>query len=375
MTFQDEFKKLEQEYQTGIWKEERRQLKETLLSRPVILYGLGFFGGVIVKNLSKEGIAVKHFCDGKKRGMDPETGLSILSPQELAEQYADANVVISVANPSTEQAVYETILTLGFDKKQIFRFKDAYQFMRKSRVEQVSMSLEEFRQYLEGYERAYSLFQDDTSRKIILETIENYLFNRLFEYDPPKESYFPEEFSFGQQEVFIDGGLYTGDTTEEFIRRMNGEYSRIIGFDIDEKNLEAAHKSLDAVPNVEIVSKGLWDSAGMMAAELGIMAGSNIKEGGADRVELVSLDELFADVPADQYPTFIKLDIEGSEQQALLGAKTILKESMPKLAVCAYHKPEDLYVLPELIRKLNPKYRFFMRHYSPYIWDTVLYAY
>ena len=122
MSFQEELKKIEDRYYKKEWKQARQELKERLLSRPIVLYGLGFFGGVIVKNFANEGIPVQCFCDSKKRGIDAETGLKILSPQELTEQYSDANIVISVANPSTEKSVYHTVLSLGFGKKQIFSF-------------------------------------------------------------------------------------------------------------------------------------------------------------------------------------------------------------------------------------------------------------
>ncbi len=375
MSFQEELKKIEDRYYKKEWKQARQELKERLLSRPIVLYGLGFFGGVIVKNFANEGISVQCFCDSKKHGIDAETGLKILSPQELTEQYSDANIVISVANPSTEKSVYHTVLSLGFGKKQIFSFQDAYQFMRKSRVEQVSLTLEELREYLDGYARSYDSFADENSRKVILETINNYLFHQLFTYEPPQNSYFPEAFTLCENEIFIDGGLYTGDTTEKFIERMGGKYARIIGFDIDEKNLAVARENLKAKPGVEIIPKGLWNCTAVMDAELGIMAGSNVKEGASAQVELTDLDSFFSQLPKEDYPTFIKLDVEGSEKQALLGAEKIIREASPKLAVCAYHKPEDLYVLPELIKQLNPQYQFFLKHYSPYIWDTVLYAY
>lgn len=375
MSFKEKFKTIEREYNSMEWNKTRQQLKNKIVSRPIVLYGVGFFGAVIVRNFRNEGMKVECFCDSNKQGTDTETGLRIISPKELNEKHSQANVIISVANPSTEQAVYETILKLGFDEKQIFHFKDAYQFITQSRVERVSLTMEELRNHLDGYERAYDLFTDETSKNIVLQTVHNYLFHTLFQYDTPTESYFPEQFSFSDNEVFIDGGIYTGDTTEEFIKRTNQKYARIIGFDIDENNLSVARKNLIGLDNVEIIPKGLWNQATVMNAELGIMAGSNLNEKAENQVELVSLDEIFKQGYIQDYPTFIKLDIEGSEKEALLGAKKIIQKVKPKLAVCVYHKPEDMYLIPELIKKLNPEYKLFMRHYSPYIWDTVLYAY
>lgn len=375
MNFTDEYLKIKEEYSRFQWKKEKQALKDKLLERPIILYGVGFFGGVIVKNFIAEGINVECFCDSNKKGVDQETGLKIISPNELKKEYYNANVLISVANPSTEQAIYEAVEKLGFDKRQIFHFRDAYKFIRKSRVEQVSLKLSEFEQLVNGYNHVFDFLSDKKSKEIVLQTIRSYLFNDLFTYDPPNESYFPEQFKLSDNEVFIDGGLYTGDTTQEFIRRVNSHYKQIIGFDIDQNNLSVAHKNLDFMQGVTIIEKGLWDCTVSKNAELGIMAGSNINSNASDVVDLTSLDEVFANISSDDYPTFIKLDIEGSEKQALLGAQNIIKSAKPKLAVCVYHKPEDIFVLTDLIKSINGDYNFFLRHYSPYIWDTVLYAY
>lgn len=68
------------------------------------------------------------------------------------------------------------------------------------------------------------------------------------------------------------------------------------------------------------------------------------------------------------------MDIEGAEYEALEGSKEILKRYSPKLAICLYHKPEDIYKLPLLIHEMNPNYKFYIRHYSDYRTDTLLYA-
>lgn len=375
MNFQKIINKVTERYQSDDWKNEIKTLKERLISKPVILYGVGFFGAVIVRSFKESGIDVQCFCDSNKRGIDVETKLEIISPEELRNSYFDSNVVISVANPSTEKAVYERIISLGFEKDRVFSFRDAYMFIKKSRVETVSLTLDDFNKLKDGYNQAFEMFKDDNSRKIIVETINSYLFHDTFEYENPVDSYFPAQIKLSDHEVFIDGGLYTGDTTEEFIKRTNGSYSKIYGFDIDENNLIYARKNLEKMKNVEIISKGLWRKKDFLNAELGIMAGSNIKENAENVVELVSLDELFIEKPVDEYPSFIKLDIEGSEKEALLGASKIISSVKPKLAICVYHKPEDIFVLSQLIKKLNPDYKIFLKKYSPYIWDTVMYAY
>lgn len=73
--------------------------------------------------------------------------------------------------------------------------------------------------------------------------------------------------------------------------------------------------------------------------------------------------------------TFIKMDIEGSEIPALNGAKNIILRDKPKLAICIYHKPDDLWKIPLMLKDWVPEYRMHLRHYGRRYYGTVLYAY
>lgn len=76
----------------------------------------------------------------------------------------------------------------------------------------------------------------------------------------------------------------------------------------------------------------------------------------------------------DEKVTFIKMDIEGAEYEALLGAKETIQKNKPKLAISIYHKPEDIISIPKLIKSMVPNYRLYIRHYSNADNETVLYA-
>ncbi|EOS66974.1 FkbM family methyltransferase [Oscillibacter sp. 1-3] len=72
--------------------------------------------------------------------------------------------------------------------------------------------------------------------------------------------------------------------------------------------------------------------------------------------------------------TMIKMDIEGSELEALKGAKKTIQRNKPKLAICIYHKPEDMLEIPLYIKSLVPEYKLYVRHHSNSNVETVLYA-
>ena len=87
-------------------------------------------------------------------------------------------------------------------------------------------------------------------------------------------------------------------------------------------------------------------------------------------VEVAPLDEILAGTR----PTYIKFDVEGAEHDALVGGSETISANMPVLAVCLYHRPEDLWDLPLLVQSLRPDYRLHVRRYSDERWETVLYA-
>lgn len=118
----------------------------------------------------------------------------------------------------------------------------------------------------------------------------------------------------------------------------------------------------------ELIPKGVWREAGELHFKIA-ERGSKILEGGEASIQVDSIDHRIG-----IKPTYIKMDVEGAEYQALLGAKNTISAYKPKLAISVYHEPEDIWELPVLIHKLNCEYRFYLRHYSFFEVETVLYA-
>ena len=184
--------------------------------------------------------------------------------------------------------------------------------------------------------------------------------------------YFLDEFwTPDPEEVFIDGGGYTGDTIEEFIRWTKGNYRRIYSFEPEKEKFEEMKANPCCIDNrIKLHNKGLWSSN----AKLRFLDGDkdwsgSISDKGNSIIETVALDDVVQD-----RVTFIKMDIEGAEFDALKGAKTIIKRDCPKMAICIYHKPDDLWEVPLLIKSINDRYRFFIRHKGMRYFGTILYC-
>ena len=91
--------------------------------------------------------------------------------------------------------------------------------------------------------------------------------------------------------------------------------------------------------------------------------------------ETVGINSKDTVIGCEQNISFVKMDIEGAELEALIGAKDIIKKFKPKMAISIYHKPEDIITLPSIIMEYCDDYRFMLRHYSSTLSETVLYAF
>ena len=124
----------------------------------------------------------------------------------------------------------------------------------------------------------------------------------------------------------------------------------------------------------EIINKGLWNKKDILCFETrGTVpsAGANINKDGEETIETIQLD----DVLQGKKVTLIKMDIEGSEYNALLGSEQTIKKWHPRLTICVYHKPEDILEILTLLLNFQPDYHFALRTYRADGIETVLYAY
>ncbi len=189
------------------------------------------------------------------------------------------------------------------------------------------------------------------------------------------QPYFEEGiFEPGEEEIFVDAGAFCGETAEEF-SLWCPSYKKIYSFEPDYKNFSKLSTNVlrKNIRDIELINAGLWNADTTLcftrAGDDG--TGSYVNNEGEQQIKVVSLDNMLQGKPV----TYIKMDIEGSERQALEGAKDTITKYKPKLAICLYHKPEDIITLPHYIMQLVPEYKFVIRHYTTFLYDTVLYAY
>lgn len=231
-----------------------------------------------------------------------------------------------------------------------------------------------------------SYLQDELSKAVYLRMIDfrcNSNPDRFPVSDKKSQYFYNEFFQYGNEEVFVDCGAYIGDTITGFkaaMKQCGGGIKRIIAFEPDERNYRILKKKhRDAVA----IRAGAWSKDG----ELRFDTGHNLGTRMAQDVSLHNSRGVgvstYSSVPVraiDGCPeitgvTLLKMDIEGAEMDALMGAKNTITHNKPKLAICIYHSDDDMIRIIEWVRDNYPEYKLFVRQHNRFTTaETVLYG-
>jgi FkbM family methyltransferase len=239
--------------------------------------------------------------------------------------------------------------------------------------------IKEYKNNIIKINNALSLFQEEKSSKLFIDII-HFRLTQDIKYSPQPQKtvqYFDKEiFNLDKTMKLIDCGAFDGDSLRE-LSGIIGKIDKIAAFEPDTKNFS---KLAEMVKNIEsgfanevyLWPCGVWSKSEKLYFSEGQGEASGIlaNKAGANVISCVGIDEVLLGFK----PNFIKMDIEGAEYQALLGAKNTILENTPNLAICIYHKPDDLWELPLLIHQWNPDYKLYLRPYAYSTFDLVLLA-
>ena len=225
----------------------------------------------------------------------------------------------------------------------------------------------------EKIDRVYSLLADDWSRKVYANII-NYKISGSIEYlrdiTTDREADLAELFDFCESEEYLDLGAYDGDTIAEFSRLTGGRFKSITALEPDAKNFKKLLAATEGDSRITCVQKAVWDCDTVLRFNNRAGRNSALNDVGRVEVEAACVDGL-----SQSGFSFIKMDVEGAEKQALLGARRTIAQRKPKLFISAYHRNEDIFELPLLVLSLNEEYRIYFRKH-PYIpaWEINILA-
>ncbi len=277
----------------------------------------------------------------------------------------------------------DVILVLGMARSLL----DLSQFERKEIKEVIPISLGIRDDYLLDYgfyqeqaeklDELYEKLEDDESRECLYAHMLGRLTGEDIKFEPSAWSdpqYFLEDLMvWNKKECLVDCGAYTGDTVAEFLDKMPEgvvEEYEVYAWEPDPVNFNVMVEKYKNDHCIIPVLKGAFSRKDKLYFAEGDGEASAISENGNVIIDVDTIDNVLGENKA----TFIKMDVEGSELEALRGARKQIMENKPRLAICVYHKKEDLITIPEYIHKLNPEYRFYLRTHSKMPTELVLFC-
>lgn len=180
-------------------------------------------------------------------------------------------------------------------------------------------------------------------------------------------------FTFDENTVLLDAGAFTGDSIREYI-----QYAQVFkaAYCIEPlpENFVELEGATDRFELKEKIRLFLFALSGRNATVRFHPDGSASRFSETGDIFVQSVNALEFLQSLNPKPTFIKMDIEGSEMEVLRTIEPWLRKEKPDLAVSIYHETAHLYRIPLLINHIVPEYRIFIRHNSNDFTETVCYA-
>ncbi|MCC6919541.1 MAG: FkbM family methyltransferase [Alphaproteobacteria bacterium] len=340
--------------------------------RRAILFGAGASVGEVRKVLDRYGIAIAAFADNSpaKQGTSFE-GAPILAPATLPGLIDDTTCIVIASVYQTEIA--EQLAGFGIPADVIFPFVSpmfAGHFGGGAFTD------------AEALARLPARLADDESRAYLAALIDfrwtmeparlrrNPRLKGFYQYDGPFVGPLAGDH-------IVDVGAYNGDSATAYLERLNGN-ARVSGLEPLPQNLKAlagtiaAHRFGRAITPVPFGAGAAPASAEIDSEDEAPDARATLrrKPGATTTIRIETLDRLFA---ADRVD-FIKIDIEGHDPAALMGARELLARDKPGLAVAAYHAPEHLWEIPALLDRLCPGYRIHLGHHPAAAYECELFC-
>lgn len=254
-------------------------------------------------------------------------------------------------------------------------------------LETTQLLLDEQILFMDRIDELLDFYDDEESLNILfahfsmlleLENIPDELKNITMKNLCVKPQYFLEGGKYlGTQNVMVDCGAYIGDTLDDLLNTI--KYDNFDSYECYEMDLDTCNRLRMTVSEMDEAIKKKINIFNVGVGEKNTEVSycrSNIGESslvplnGNTVARVIRLDEQCE----KKQITFIKMDIEGSEQSALKGCRETIKRCKPMCAICIYHSIADFWRIPQLLKSYVPDYHMIIRHHSNNWEDSVCYA-
>lgn len=341
----------------------------------ICIFGAGALGISICKWLLDISVIPKYFCDNdtNKVGTKIYGDILCISFDELNRKKENVYVIVAIANKTVRHN--DMINAQLIDFPNIMRNPLGISIYWEQDFDMDKAGL------FADISRIMEILEDEYSKKLYFQLWTLRMQDKVLDYDSTVLNEYYSESQYIVRELinyekihsFLDIGAFTGDSLSDFIAlgtdadyycfEMDDEiYSELKDFIIKkyQQKADRIHLFKYAVSDRSKQVKYAADSVG----------GSKIDSNAVKIAKAVALDDIHFETKID----FIKMDIEGGEENALLGAKKLINRDHPILAISMYHSNMQFADIPLLIKEINANYKLYIRHHKYTLDDTVCYG-
>lgn len=365
----------------SVMHRERYALEEVLRSRNnrVVLFGSGNLGRRAASALRGIGVSPLAFTDNNQQRWGTQIeGLEVLPPAKAAELYGkDSVFLVTIWNEfHWFRETAEQLAGYGCDRVVPYvslhwRFPEIFLPCLLNDLPHKLYSKRD--QVLAAAE----IWADAESEAIFNANIRLRALGDLNSIPgrPLENTYFPLDIlELSDSDSFLDCGATCGEMMQDLLKKQGERFTLFCALEADNISFPKLEAYRDSLPDSVKGKLRLYNCAvGATRAVVHFahsgQTGSKISSEGLP-VDCLPIDELFADTPL----TFIKMDIEGAEYDALRGAEKVMQRDQPILAICVYHTQDDIWRIPLFVRDLLPEHRLYLRSYEGDGYQTVMYA-
>lgn len=349
----------------SVWQ----HLKET--DKPIFMYGMGDGALKIMNVFERYGINIEGiFASDDFQRNHSFMGFPILKLSYIEENYKDFIIVLAFG------AFREPLLSYLYElsEKHEFYAPDVPVCI----VDDIIFDLDYIKKYEKEFDKVYDLLADEKSKQVLLDIL-NFKVSGKVKYlkscQTDIDEIYSELMKLNDDEDYVDLGAYNGDTVVEFLNATNGKFSTITAFEPDKKNYKKLIKQIEKLnlndcDNVTALNYGSYSKQDVML--FSNKAGRNSTLNCDNGIETIvdSVDN----VMNGKRVSILKFDVEGAEEQSIIGAINTIKQYKPNILLSAYHKNSDLHLLPLMVNDIYDGYKIYLRHH-PYIpaWETNFY--
>jgi FkbM family methyltransferase len=360
---------------------ERHALEDLLRARNnrVVLFGSGNLGIKAARALAEIGVVPLAFSDNNSQRWGLEIdGVKVLPPMVAAQRYGkDSTFVVTIWNEfHWFKETAQQLSNSGCDciAPYVFVHWRFAEMFLPCLLNDQPHNLYNDRDLVLA---ASGLWADDESRSIYEANIRFRAVGDLYGLPgrPVENTYLPSDiFDLTEHERFLDCGATSGEMFRDLVAKRGDRFEFFSAIEADNLSFPKLQAYCEMLPDPLSQKLRLYNCAVGASRETVYFAhsgqtGSRISAEGLP-IDCYPIDELFA----DDALTFIKMDIEGAEYDALRGAAEVIRRDRPILAICVYHNQSDIWRIPLFVHELVPDYKLYLRAYEGDGFQTVMYA-